>query len=140
MNDHIVITRTPEETKALGERAGKNAHAGAIIALSGGLGAGKTCFTQGIARALGINEPVTSPTYAIVSEYKGRLPLYHIDAYRLSGEKDFIDIGGEDFLDSDGICVIEWAEKIGRILPPGALYITIELQPDGSRHFLYRKI
>jgi len=107
---------------------------GLVIALRGGLGAGKTTFTKGFARGLGIEEEVTSPTYTIVSEYEGRLRLHHVDAYRLSGSEDFDSIGGEDLLsDSGGVCVIEWSERIEDTLPPDAVVAEFEIREDGGR-------
>jgi tRNA threonylcarbamoyladenosine biosynthesis protein TsaE len=108
--------------------------------MRGGLGAGKTCLARGIGRGLGAREELTSPTYTIVSEYEARpasaggpLPLYHIDAYRLSGADDFEALGGRDLLYGGGICLIEWAERITEALPPGAILVDIEIGPGDSR-------
>jgi tRNA threonylcarbamoyladenosine biosynthesis protein TsaE len=132
-----VSTGSPEETQALGERLALNLKPGAVIALGGGLGAGKTCLAKGIARGLGVREEVTSPTYTIVSEYEAfldqPLPLYHIDAYRLSGEDDFENLGGRDLLYGRGICLIEWAERIAGALPPETTRITIEISGENQR-------
>jgi tRNA threonylcarbamoyladenosine biosynthesis protein TsaE len=107
---------------------------GSIIALRGGLGAGKTTFAKGFARGLGIRDEVTSPTYTIVSEYEGRLRLHHIDAYRLSGPEDFDSVGGEDLLrDEAGVCLIEWSERIEAALPPETAVAAFEILGDGSR-------
>jgi tRNA threonylcarbamoyladenosine biosynthesis protein TsaE len=122
---------SPEETLALGERIGRSLKPGAVVALRGGLGAGKTCLAKGIARGLGVKETVTSPTYTIISEYRGRVPLYHIDAYRLAGDEDFEDLGGLEFLGGEGVALIEWSERIPRSLPPG--HIGIEIIPAGER-------
>jgi tRNA threonylcarbamoyladenosine biosynthesis protein TsaE len=103
------------------------------------LAAGKTVLTKGIALALGVTEPVTSPTFTIISEYAGAgadketMPLFHIDAYRLENAADFINLGVEDILYGNGVCVIEWAEKIRDALPDGVIEIQIEVQADGSR-------
>jgi tRNA threonylcarbamoyladenosine biosynthesis protein TsaE len=105
-----------------------------VIALRGGLGAGKTTFAKGLARGLGVTEEVTSPTYTIVSEYEGRLTLHHVDAYRLSGPEDFESAGGEElFADPDGVCLIEWSERIEGALPPRAALAEFEVTDDGSR-------
>lgn len=105
-----------------------------MIALRGGLGAGKTTFVKGFALGLGVDEEVTSPTYTIVSEYEGRLRLHHVDAYRLSGPEDFASVGGEELVgDSGGICLIEWSERISGALPPSAVVAEIEVEEDGSR-------
>jgi tRNA threonylcarbamoyladenosine biosynthesis protein TsaE len=111
---------------------------GSILALRGGLGAGKTCLAQGIARGLGVRDLVTSPTYTIVSEYEAfinavPLPFYHIDAFRLSGEDDFEALGGRDLLYGTGICLIEWSERIENAIPPGALRIEIEIGEGNGR-------
>jgi tRNA threonylcarbamoyladenosine biosynthesis protein TsaE len=118
----------------LGEELGARAPGGLVVALRGGLGAGKTTFAKGFARGLGIEDEVTSPTYTIVSEYEGRLRLHHIDAYRLSGPEDFESVGGEDLLaDRGGICLIEWSERLEAILPPSAVFVEFELRDDSSR-------
>lgn len=118
----------------LGRRLGETVEGGTVVALRGGLGAGKTTFTKGFAAGLGIDEEVTSPTYTIVSEYEGRLRLHHVDAYRLSGAEDFDSVGGEDLLsDSGGVCLIEWSERIVGALPPDAAVAAFEVQGDGSR-------
>jgi tRNA threonylcarbamoyladenosine biosynthesis protein TsaE len=122
---------SPEETLALGERIGRSLKPGAVVALRGGLGAGKTCLAKGIARGLGVEETVTSPTYTIISEYRGRVPLFHIDAYRLAGDEDFEDLGGLEFVGGEGVALIEWSERIPRSLPAG--HISIEIIPEGGR-------
>lgn len=107
------ITRSTEETELLGERLGRLLRGGEIIAFSGGLGAGKTAFTRGLARGLEIPMRVTSPTYTIVNEYTGgRLPLFHFDMYRLESEDDLFDIGWEDYLRRGGVCAVEWSENV----------------------------
>ena len=139
---------SPEETEALGERFAHTLKAGAIVALKGGLGAGKTCFTRGIARAWGITDNVTSPTYTIVGEYNARLngrtiPFYHIDAYRLSGDEDFEHTGAGELLDkaADGqaIAVIEWSERIPRSIPHDAITVEIEITGPQSRVLRYHE-
>jgi tRNA threonylcarbamoyladenosine biosynthesis protein TsaE len=118
----------------LGERLGALIPGGAVIALRGGLGAGKTTFAKGLARGLGVDDEVTSPTYTIVSEYEGRLRLHHVDAYRLSGSEDFESVGGGDLLaDSGGICLIEWSERIEAALPPDAAVAELSVEADGTR-------
>lgn len=105
-----------------------------MIALGGGLGAGKTVFAKGFARGLGVLDEVTSPTYTIVSEYEGRLRLHHVDAYRLAGPGDFDSVGGGDLLgDSGGVCLVEWAERVAPALPPDASAVEISVEEDGSR-------
>jgi tRNA threonylcarbamoyladenosine biosynthesis protein TsaE len=119
---------------ALGERIAPLLPGGSVIALRGTLGAGKTCFAKGIARGLGIPEDVTSPTYTIIAEYAGTLPLYHIDAYRLEGDEDFTALGGEEFLYGEGVSLIEWSERIPGSIPLEALTVEIEIQEDDRRN------
>jgi len=130
-----VYTDNPEQTMQLGERIGKASTPALVIALRGGLGSGKTTLTKGIARALDVREELTSPTYTIISEYSGRLPLYHMDAYRLAGDDDFAAIGAEEYLYGDGLCVVEWSERVAASLPPDAVYIDLEIQEHGRRRF-----
>ena len=107
------ITHSPEETERLAEKVAALLAPGDVIAYFGGLGAGKTAFTRGIARGLGITESVTSPTYTIVNEYlSGRLPLFHFDMYRLGSADDLFDIGWEDYLERGGVCAVEWSENV----------------------------
>jgi len=129
------ITHTQEQTIALGEKIGLSLQRGDVIALTGGLAAGKTTFTKGIAHALGVTQTVTSPTFTIISEYEGRLPLYHIDVYRLSGAEDFINLGADDLLFGNGVCVIEWSERIQSELPSHTIFIAIETLDSDTRRF-----
>lgn len=130
------VSHSREDTIALGELIGAGAPGGAVIAFRGDLGAGKTTLSKGIARGLGIEEEVTSPTYTIVSEYRGRLALYHIDAYRLSGEADFAEIGGREILEAPGsLCLVEWSEKLPDIATGDTAVIDIKVEKDGSRRF-----
>lgn len=127
------FTNSPEETEALGEALGKVLSPGTVLAYEGDLGAGKTAFTRGIARGLGIREPVTSPTYTIVNEYlSGRIPLFHFDMYRLSGADDLFDIGWEDYLERGGVCAVEWSETVKEALTD-TVRIRIEKTGDDSR-------
>ena len=107
------ITNSPEETEELGAALAKRLQPGTVIAYRGDLGAGKTAFTRGLARGLGVTEHVTSPTYTIVNEYTGgRLPLFHFDMYRLGSSDELFDIGWEDYLERGGICAVEWSENV----------------------------
>ena len=120
---------------AFGERFAGGLGPGSVVALYGGLGAGKTCFTKGIARGLGIEETLTSPTYTIVCEYDaGRAgPLYHMDAYRLGGDEDFESTGAGEFIGGRGITVIEWSERIPRSIPGDAITVRIDITGPQSR-------
>ena len=127
------LTNSPRETEAVGEALAKKLQPGAVIAYRGDLGAGKTAFTRGLARGLGYDEPVTSPTYTIVNEYLGgRLPLFHFDMYRLRSSEDLWDIGWEDYLDRGGVCTVEWSENVADALEEPIL-ITIEKLGEDAR-------
>ena len=101
--------------------------------MQGTLAAGKTTITKGIASALGITDTITSPTFCLISEYYGRMPLYHMDVYRLDGREDFINLGTDDMLYGDGVCIIEWSEKIMEELPSNTIILKLTPQEDGSR-------
>ncbi|WP_298533209.1 tRNA (adenosine(37)-N6)-threonylcarbamoyltransferase complex ATPase subunit type 1 TsaE [uncultured Treponema sp.] len=119
-------TNSAEETIKLGEKIGSMLTKGDIIAMQGTLAAGKTTITKGIARALGIKEEITSPTFCLISEYEGKLPLYHMDVYRLEGGDDFINLGVEDLIYGNGVSLIEWSEKIMDELPKKTIILKIE--------------
>jgi tRNA threonylcarbamoyladenosine biosynthesis protein TsaE len=130
----VFLSHSVQETFDLGRRIGKAAPGGSVIAYRGGLGAGKTTLSKGIAAGLGVQGEVTSPTYTIVSEYPGRLTLYHIDAYRLGGESDFFETGGFELLGEPGsLCLVEWSERIPDAFDSDAARISIQVQPDGTR-------
>ncbi|WP_024469336.1 tRNA (adenosine(37)-N6)-threonylcarbamoyltransferase complex ATPase subunit type 1 TsaE [Treponema pedis] len=130
------ILKSEEETVKLGKRLGKALKKGDVIALDGTLAAGKTYFTKGIAQGLDIKDEITSPTFTIVSEYSGSLHLYHIDVYRLDGADDFLDLGAEEMLYGEGICVIEWSEKVKSVLPKNTIYVKIFINEDSSRKII----
>lgn len=135
----IIETNSPQETFALGERLGQAAAPGWVCTLTGDLGVGKTVFTQGTARGLGITEPICSPTFTIIQEYEsGRLPFYHFDVYRIGDIEEMEEIGYDDYFYGQGICLIEWANLIEEILPDKVIAITIE--KDLEKGFDYRKI
>ena len=121
-----IITNNESETIAEGEKLGKTLSPGMVVALFGGLGVGKTAFTKGLALGIGIDDIVSSPTFTIANEYRGKIPLFHFDMYRLESENDLFDIGWDDYLERGGICVIEWSEKILGALPPDSIYVKIE--------------
>lgn len=125
------FSQSPAQTEAFGAVLASHLKPGDVIAFRGGLGAGKTALTRGIAAGLGITERVTSPTYTIVNEYSdGRLPLFHFDMYRLHSADDLFDIGWEDYLDRGGVCAVEWSENVEDAIPD-AITVTID-RVDGQ--------
>ena len=134
-----IETFSEEETFALGEKIGREALPGQVYTLLGDLGVGKTVFTQGVAKGLGITEPICSPTFTIVQVYdEGRMPFYHFDVYRIGDIEEMDEIGYEDYFFGEGLCMIEWANLIEEILPTKRKEITIE--KDLEKGFDYRKI
>ena len=127
------LSNSAEETEALGRKLAAMLKGGEVISLRGSLGAGKTVLAKGIARELGITESIVSPTFTLVQEYDGRLKLYHLDLYRLSGEDEFESMGGEEYLYHDGITLLEWSEKIESMLPDDTIFISITINDDQSR-------
>ncbi len=128
------ITKTAEETIELGKKIGSLLKAGDIIAMDGTLAAGKTTITKGIAQSLGVEDCITSPTFCLISEYEGKkMPLYHMDVYRLDGGEDFINLGVEDMLYGDGVCIVEWSEKVKSELPKKTIWMTITPMDNGER-------
>ena len=119
------------ETEAIAARLAATLDPGAVVAYQGGLGMGKTAFTRGLASGLGYPGRVTSPTFTIVNEYEGgRLPLFHFDMYRLADADALFDIGWEDYLDREGVCAVEWSERVTEALPPDTLWVTISRCAD----------
>ena len=131
--EKTIVCKTEDDMVALGYSVGSVLKAGAVISLRGSLGAGKTVFAKGVARSLGITEAIVSPTFTLVQEYEGRLPMYHMDLYRINSEDDFQMIGGEDLLYSDGVCLVEWSEIINDLLPKWTLFVDIAVNTDQSR-------
>jgi tRNA threonylcarbamoyladenosine biosynthesis protein TsaE len=125
-----------EETIALGEQLGKVAEPADIITLEGDLGAGKTALTQAIGRGLGIDPKIyiTSPTFSLLQEYRGRLPLYHVDLYRLAGEEDVENLGFSEYFYGDGLTVIEWSERLGSLMPTERLHVHLMITGETSRN------
>jgi len=138
------ISRSPEQTRKLGQRLGELARPGDVVLLVGSLGAGKTCLTQGIAWGLGVLDYTTSPSFVLMREYQGRLPLYHIDLYRLERVAEVADLGLDDYLYGRGMCVVEWADRALSLMPPEHLLIELTylsprrrrlcLEPQGQRY------
>lgn len=132
-------TFSAEETFKLGEMTGGKLKPGTVVCLDGDLGVGKTVFVKGVAKGLGIKEPVVSPTFTILQEYReGRIPLYHFDVYRIEDPEEMYEIGFDDYLYGDGVCLIEWAKRVTELLPENVLRITIAKDPE--KGLSYRKI
>ena len=132
-------TFSAEETFKLGEMTGGKLKPGTVVCLDGDLGVGKTVFVKGVAKGLGIKEPVVSPTFTILQEYReGRIPLYHFDVYRIEDPEEMYEIGFDDYLYGDGVCLIEWAKRVTELLPEDVLRITIAKDPE--KGLSYRKI
>ncbi|MCM1569830.1 MAG: tRNA (adenosine(37)-N6)-threonylcarbamoyltransferase complex ATPase subunit type 1 TsaE [Roseburia sp.] len=139
MTIKVTETYSAEETFALGEEIGRRALPGQIYTLTGDLGVGKTVLTQGVAKGLGISEPVSSPTFTIVQIYEeGRMPFYHFDVYRIADVEEMEEIGYEDCFYGQGLCLIEWADFISDILPEH--YGRIVIEKDLGKGFDYRRI
>ena len=135
----MIETHSPEETRAFGERIGREARPGQVYTLIGDLGVGKTVFTQGVAAGLDISGPVNSPTFTILQVYEeGRLPFYHFDVYRIADVEEMEEIGCEDCFYGQGICLVEWADRIRDILPEH--YIEITIEKDLQKGLDYRRI
>ena len=135
----VFETNTPEETEEVGRKLAEESTPGQVVTLIGDLGVGKTVFTQGFATGLNIDEAICSPTFTIVQEYDtGRLPFYHFDVYRIGDVEEMDEIGYEDYVYGDGVCLIEWANLIQEILPEHYIQITIEKNLE--KGFDYRKI
>ncbi len=136
-------TYSPGETYRIGCELGKEAKPGQVYTLTGDLGVGKTVFTQGFADGLGVREQVNSPTFTILQIYEsGRLPLYHFDVYRIGDPEEMYEVGWEDYVWSDGVCLIEWADLIGELteeIPPEKL-TEVRIEKDPARGFDYRKL
>ena len=142
--EYELVSHSADETQRLGRLIGERASPGDIYLLVGTLGAGKTCLTQGIARGLGIDDYVMSPSFVLVRELHGRLPLYHIDLYRLDNIEEIVELGLDSYLYGNGVCVIEWAEKGLSVLPEEHLLIQmsyisdtvrrLQLTPNGDRY------
>lgn len=133
MKTETVICKTEQDMEALGRKMGSEFKGGEVISLRGSLGAGKTVFARGVARSLNIEEAIVSPTFTLLQQYNGKLTIYHMDLYRISSEEDFMMIGGEDLLYSNGVCLIEWSEVISELLPKNTIYIQITVNEDQSR-------
>ena len=121
----VLLSHSAEETERFGETLADTLHPGSVVAYTGALGMGKTAFTRGLARGLGCRGRVTSPTFTIVNEYEGNIPLFHFDMYRLSSSDELFDIGWEDYLERGGVCAVEWSERVTDALPPDTVFVSI---------------
>lgn len=133
---HTVVTQSAEETIAIGQRYAHRLQAGDCLVLVGDLGAGKTTFIQGLAAGLGVTASVNSPTYLIVQEYDGQVPLFHVDAYRLHGTGELEDIGFDEYLNAGGIVAVEWGDRVPEALPKNSRWIVFEIAGQ-SRKILF---
>lgn len=135
-----IISESAKQTEEIAYFIAQNLRAGDVLALSGELGSGKTCFTSGLARGLGVSEKyqITSPTFTLINEYPARLKFYHFDVYRLNGYSEFEDLGYEEYFCANGICVIEWAEKIIQILPDESFFISFEYIDENKRKIVIK--
>jgi len=133
-----LVSANPEETHRLGEKLGRLARPGDILLLTGQLGAGKTCLTQGVAWGLGYKGYATSPTFVVVNQYQGRLAMYHIDLYRIDTLAEVVDLGLDDYLYGDGMCVVEWADKALEAFPAEHLLVEMGFISDTSRSVVFK--
>jgi tRNA threonylcarbamoyladenosine biosynthesis protein TsaE len=134
-----LISHSVAQTQRLGARLGELARPGDLFCLEGDLGSGKTCFAQGIGRGLAIVEDITSPTFILANEHRGgRLTLYHLDVYRMNSAREVWGIGLDDYLSGEGVCVIEWAEKIRAVLPEECLWLAFRHLGEGKRGLLIK--
>jgi tRNA threonylcarbamoyladenosine biosynthesis protein TsaE len=129
-------SRSPEETRKIGEALGARLGPGDVVACIGELGTGKTCFLQGLVRGLGVSEPATSPSFVLINQYQGRLPVYHLDAYRTETLTEVLDLGVEEMFWGSGVTVIEWAEKLLPLLPAHTIVVRIAGLGDDPREIV----
>lgn len=139
MTTETVVTRSEEETEALGERLGRDLGPGDVVALTGDLGAGKTVFVQGLVRGLGVRGRATSPTFVLVNEYRGRLPVHHVDAYRTGSLAELMDLGLPELFDEGGVTLVEWADRLAPLLPARTIHVHIEGAGDEPRTISIRR-
>ena len=128
-----LVSDSPESTTAAGEALGERLGPGDVVALTGELGAGKTCFVQGLVRGLGVTTPATSPTFVLVNEYRGRLAVHHVDVYRTQSLTELLDMGFDELLGGNGVTVVEWADRCEALLPPRTIRVHIDGVGDEPR-------
>ena len=129
---------SPEETAALGEALGRTLGPGDVVALYGELGSGKTCLVQGLVRGLGVTSAATSPTFVLINEYRGRLPVHHVDAYRTGSLTELMDLGLLELFDGDGVTLVEWADKLRPLLPARTIEVNVSGVGDEPREITIR--
>ena len=134
-----IYLENEEKTREIGSKLGELLTPKSVICLIGDLGSGKTTMTQSLARALGVDDYITSPTFTIVNEYEGKMPLYHFDVYRIGSSEEMYDIGFDEYIDGEGVCIIEWANLIEDILPDEYLYIEMNYKETGREMILTPK-
>ena len=134
-----IYLENEEKTREIGSKLGELLTPKSVICLIGDLGAGKTTMTQSLARALGVDDYITSPTFTIVNQYEGKMPLYHFDVYRIGSSEEMYDIGFDEYIDGEGVCIIEWANLIEDILPDEYLYIEMNYKETGREMILTPK-
>jgi len=138
----VFTTLSPQETEAIGEAVGSQLVAGDVVALIGELGSGKTCFTKGVAAGMGIDRaiPIVSPTFTLINEYPGRLPLYHFDLYRISTMAQILDLGCEEYFGGRGVAVIEWGERAGGLLPEEHVRVEFFFEDESMRKIAFKSV
>ncbi|HET9491705.1 MAG TPA: tRNA (adenosine(37)-N6)-threonylcarbamoyltransferase complex ATPase subunit type 1 TsaE [Methylomirabilota bacterium] len=134
-----ILTESPGETEAVGERLGQSLQPGDVVALTGELGAGKTCFVQGLARGLGVRTQATSPTFVLINEYRGRVPVHHVDAFRTVSLSELMDLGLPELFGEEGVTVIEWADRLAPLLPARTIHVEIAGVGDEPRQITVRR-
>lgn len=138
--DTEFTSKSPDETIALGKKFAQDIKVGDVVCLKGELGAGKTHFVKGMAEAFGIDQDeVQSPTFTLINEYASSVPLYHFDCYRMESPREALEIGAEEYFYGEGVCVIEWPERIASVIPPEAIWITIDSPDKKTRKFVISK-
>jgi tRNA threonylcarbamoyladenosine biosynthesis protein TsaE len=139
MSVEQLVSRSPEETEAAGERLGRTLRPRDVVALTGELGAGKTCFIQGLVRGLGVATHATSPTFVLIHQYRGRWPVYHVDAYRTQSLTELMDLGLPELFEDEAVTVVEWADKLAPLLPARTVHVHITGVGDEPRAITIRR-
>lgn len=134
-----ILSKSPQETKDIARKFGRTLKKGDVVALIGELGSGKTCFTQGLMKGLGVKvNKITSPSFVLINEYKGRLPIYHFDIYRLNNIQEVVDLGYEEYFYGNGVTIIEWADKIEELLPKRCIRVNLKIVSENERKISIR--